>query len=45
MTMSALFLIALTYRVMTKRYVVTWDTGAIAAVYVTTVGLVYVLSG
>jgi len=45
MTMSALFLIGLTYRVMTKRYAVTWDTGAIAAVYVTAVGLVYALSG
>ena len=43
-TMNALFLIGLTYRVMTKRFVVTWDTGAIAAVYVTTVGLTYLLS-
>lgn len=43
-TMSALFLIGLTYRVMTKRYAVTWDTGAIAAVYVMAVGLVYALS-
>ena len=44
-TMNALFLIGLTYRVMTKRFVVTWDTGAIAAVYVTAVGLAYLLSG
>jgi cation:H+ antiporter len=29
--MNALFLIGLTYRVMTKRFVVTWDTGAMAA--------------
>jgi cation:H+ antiporter len=42
-TMNALFLIGLTYRVMTKRFVVTWDTGAMAAVYVTAVGLAYVL--
>lgn len=41
--MNALFLIALTYRVMTKRFVVTWDTGAIAAVYGVAVGLSYLL--
>jgi cation:H+ antiporter len=35
--MNALFLIGLTYKVMTKRFVVTWDTGAIAAVYVVAV--------
>jgi cation:H+ antiporter len=44
-TMNALFLIGLTYRAMTKRFVVTWDTGAIAAVYVTAVGLAYLLKG
>jgi cation:H+ antiporter len=44
-TMNALFLIGLTYRVMTKRFVVTWDTGTIAAVYVTAVGLAYLLRG
>ena len=43
-TMNALFLIGLTYRVMTKRFAVTWDTGAIAAVYVTAFALAYVLS-
>jgi len=43
-TMNALFLIGLTYRVLTKRFAVTWDTGAIAAVYVTAVALAYVLS-
>lgn len=43
--MNALFLIGLTYRVMTKRFAVTWDTGAIAAVYVVAVGLTYLLSG
>jgi cation:H+ antiporter len=42
-TMNALFLIGLTYRVMTKRFAVAWDTGAIAAVYVTAVGLAYLL--
>lgn len=44
-TMSALFLIGLTYRVMTKRFVVAWDTGAIAAVYIAAVGVAYVLRG
>jgi len=44
-TMYALFLIGLTYRVMTKRFAVAWDTGAIAAVYVTAVGLAYLLRG
>jgi cation:H+ antiporter len=42
-TMNALFLIGLTYRAMKKRFVVTWDTGAIAAVYVTAVSLAYLL--
>lgn len=44
-TMNALFLIGLTYRVMTKRFAVAWDTGAIAAVYVTAVALSYFLAG
>ncbi|MGE0813265.1 MAG: sodium:calcium antiporter [Vicinamibacterales bacterium] len=43
--MYALFLIGLTYRVMTKRFAVAWDTSAIAAVYVLAVGLVYALGG
>jgi cation:H+ antiporter len=42
-TMNALFLIGLTYRVMTKRFAVAWDTGAIAAVYVAAVSLAYLL--
>jgi cation:H+ antiporter len=42
--MSGLFLIGLTYKVMTKRFVVSWDTGAIAAVYVVAVGLSYLLT-
>jgi len=42
-TMNALFLIGLTYRVLTKRFAIAWDTGAMAAVYVTAVGLAYLL--
>lgn len=42
-TMNGLFLIGLTYRVMTKRFAVAWDTGAIAAVYAAAVGLSYAL--
>jgi len=42
--MKGLFLIGLTYRVMTKRFVVAWDTGAIAAVYVIAVALSYLLT-
>lgn len=44
-TMNALFLIGLTYRVISKRFVVTWDTGAMAVVYVTAVTLAYLLGG
>lgn len=44
-TMNALFLVGLTYRVMTKRFAVTWDTGTIAAVYVTSVWLSYLMRG
>jgi cation:H+ antiporter len=43
--MNALFLIGLTYRAMTKRFVVNWDTGAIAAVYLVAVVLAYRLAG
>jgi cation:H+ antiporter len=43
--MNALFLIGLTYRVMTKRFAVAWDTGTMAAVYVSAVVLAYVLRG
>jgi cation:H+ antiporter len=42
-TMNGLFLTGLTYRVITKRFAVTWDTGAIAAVYVAAVTLAYVV--
>ena len=41
--MYALFLIGLTYRALTKRLVVSWDTGAMAVVYVAAVTLVYLL--
>jgi cation:H+ antiporter len=40
-TMNGLFLVGLTYRVMTKRFAVAWDTGAMAVVYVTAVILSY----
>lgn len=43
--MNALFLIGLTERALTKRFVVAWDTGAIAAVYVAAVTLVFRLRG
>jgi cation:H+ antiporter len=42
--MKGLFLTGLTYRVMTKRFAVAWDTAAIAAVYATAVGLGYVFA-
>lgn len=41
--MNALFLIGLTYKVMTKRFVVNWDTGTLAAVYAISVWLSYLL--
>jgi cation:H+ antiporter len=41
--MNALFLIGLSHRALAKRFVVTWDTGAIAGVYVTAVLLTYAL--
>jgi cation:H+ antiporter len=43
-TMNALFLVGLTYRVLTKRFAVAWDTGGIAAVYAAAVVLAYRLS-
>lgn len=42
--MYAVFLIGLTLRTMTKRFVVSWDTGAIAAAYVVAVILSYRLA-
>ena len=42
--MDALFLIGLTYKVMTKRFVVAWDTGAIATVRLVAVALSYLLT-
>jgi cation:H+ antiporter len=41
--MYGLFLIGLTSKALTKRFVVTWDTGAIAAVYLVAVALSYLL--
>jgi cation:H+ antiporter len=43
--MNALFLIGLTYRVLTKRFAVSWDTGAMAAVYAAAIALAYLLRG
>ena len=42
--MNPLFLIGLTYKAMTKRFVVAWDTGAIATVYVVAVALSFLLT-
>jgi cation:H+ antiporter len=42
--MNGLFLTGLTYRVMTKRWAVAWDTAAMAAVYVVAVGLGFAFS-
>jgi cation:H+ antiporter len=42
--MSALFLVGLTHRVLTKRFAVAWDTGAMAAVYVAAIVLTYLRS-
>jgi cation:H+ antiporter len=42
--MSALFLVGLTHRVLTKRFVVAWDTGAMAAVYAVAIALSYLRS-
>jgi cation:H+ antiporter len=42
--MNALFLVGLTFKVVTKRFVVTWDTGAMVAVYIAAVMLSYVLA-
>ncbi|MEW6321364.1 MAG: sodium:calcium antiporter [Acidobacteriota bacterium] len=41
--MYALFLVGLTFQVMTKRFRVSWDTGAIAVVYAAVIGLVFLL--
>lgn len=39
--MQSIFLAGLTIRVMTKRFVVAWDTGTMAVVYGLAVALVY----
>jgi cation:H+ antiporter len=41
--MNGLFLIGLTYKALTKRFVVAWDTGAIAAAWVVAVALSYLM--
>ncbi|MGD9903641.1 MAG: sodium:calcium antiporter [Vicinamibacterales bacterium] len=41
--MNGVFLVGLTYRVLTKRFVVAWDTGAIAVVYVAAMALVFLM--
>lgn len=43
--MNGLFLAGLTYKIVAKRFVVAWDTGAMAAVYVSAVALSYLLTG
>lgn len=43
-TMNAFFLVALTRQVLTKRFVMTWDTGAIATVYAVAITLTYLLT-
>lgn len=42
--MYGLFLAGLSYKAMTKRFVVAWDTGAIAVVWALAVGLTYLLT-
>jgi cation:H+ antiporter len=42
--MNGLFLVGLTYRVMTKRFAVAWDTGAMAVVYGVAIALTYMLT-
>jgi cation:H+ antiporter len=42
--MYALFLVGLSYKAMTKRFVVTWDSGAIAVVYLAAIALSYQLT-
>lgn len=39
--MNGLFLVGLTYRVLNKRFAVTWDTGTIAAVYAAAIAIGY----
>jgi len=43
--MYALFLVGLTYKALKKRFVVTWDTAAIAVVYVAAIGLSFLQRG
>lgn len=41
--MNALFLVGLTFQVLTKRFPIAWDTGAIAVVYACAMWLMYLL--
>ena len=41
--MNGAFLVGLTYRAITKRFAVAWDTGAIAVIYAVAIALTYVL--
>lgn len=41
--MNALFLVGLTYKALHKRFIVAWDTGALAAVYAVAIALSYLL--
>jgi cation:H+ antiporter len=41
--MNAIFLIGLTYRAITKRFIVAWDTASIAGIYVVTIVLTYTM--
>lgn len=43
--MNALFLVGLTQQVLTKRFRVAWDTGAMAVAYAAAVWLVYLMRG
>lgn len=44
-SMYGLFLAGLSYRALTKRFAVAWDTGAMVAVYLAAVGLSYLMRG
>jgi cation:H+ antiporter len=43
--MNALFLIGMTHKIAAKRFMVSWDTGAIAGVYLVALALSYMLTG
>jgi cation:H+ antiporter len=41
--MNGAFLVGLTYRALSKRFAIAWDTGAIAAIYTAAIALLYLL--